>query len=44
MINTLHYWNVLNRLVTEAEPPAATTDMLHQITKETYPHPKHHTP
>jgi transcriptional regulator with XRE-family HTH domain len=30
-----YYWNVLNRLVTEAPPPADTEAILHQILRET---------
>jgi Domain of unknown function (DUF5753) len=31
-----HYWNVLNQVATDAEPPAATTGILRRILEETW--------
>jgi len=33
--DTVHYWSVLNRLATEAEPPASSREMLRRILAET---------
>jgi hypothetical protein len=33
--DTAHYWSVLNRLATEAEPPASSRTILRQILAET---------